>query len=70
MNCPRCHGLMVEDLCCDLAETQGMWVTTTRCMNCGHVIYPPMAQPHPRERCAPAPGKTLSRMAANPSAQG
>jgi uncharacterized Zn finger protein len=37
MTCPRCKGLMVGDLSCDLAETQGMWVSTTRCMNCGHV---------------------------------
>jgi uncharacterized Zn finger protein len=37
MMCPRCQGLMVRDLCCDLSETQGLWVTTTRCMNCGHV---------------------------------
>jgi hypothetical protein len=37
MTCPRCQGLMVSDLSCDLSETQGMWVKTTRCMNCGHV---------------------------------
>ena len=37
MTCPRCQGLMVGDISCDLAETQGMWVSTTRCMNCGHV---------------------------------
>lgn len=40
MTCPRCQGLMVGDLSCDLAETQGMWVKTTRCMNCGHVTDP------------------------------
>jgi hypothetical protein len=40
MTCPRCQGLMVRDLSCDLAETQGMWVSTTRCMNCGHVTDP------------------------------
>ncbi len=40
MICPRCQGLMVGDLSCDLAETQGMWVKTTRCMNCGHVTDP------------------------------
>jgi hypothetical protein len=40
MTCPRCRGLMVADLSCDLAETQGMWVSTTRCMNCGHVTDP------------------------------
>ncbi len=40
MTCPRCEGLMVGDLSCDLAETQGMWVSTTRCMNCGHVTDP------------------------------
>ncbi len=40
MTCPRCQGLMVGDLSCDLAETQGMWVSTTRCMNCGHVTDP------------------------------
>ena len=40
MTCPRCQGLMVADLSCDLAETLGMWVKTTRCMNCGHVTDP------------------------------
>ncbi len=40
MTCPRCQGLMVGDVSCDLAETQGMWVKTTRCMNCGHVTDP------------------------------
>ena len=40
MTCPRCQGLMVGDLSCDLAETQGMWVKTLRCMNCGHVTDP------------------------------
>ncbi len=40
MTCPRCQGLMVGDLSCDLAETLGMWVSTTRCMNCGHVTDP------------------------------
>ena len=37
MSCPRCQGLMVRDMCWDLEETQGMWIHTTRCMNCGHV---------------------------------
>lgn len=40
MSCPRCHGFMVHDLSCDLEETQGMWVQTIRCMNCGHVTDP------------------------------
>ncbi len=40
MTCPRCQGLMVGDLSCDLGETQGMWVSTIRCMNCGHVTDP------------------------------
>jgi hypothetical protein len=37
MSCPRCHGLMVRDMCWDLEETQGMWIHTSRCMNCGHL---------------------------------
>ena len=42
MSCPRCHGLMVRDMCWDVEETQGMWIHTTRCMNCGHVSEPTM----------------------------
>ena len=42
MSCPRCHGLMVRDMCWDLEEIQGMWIHTTRCMNCGHVSEPTM----------------------------
>ena len=42
MKCPRCHGLMVKDMCWDLAETQGMWISTARCMNCGHLTEPTM----------------------------
>lgn len=42
MSCPRCHGLMVSDMCWDLEETQGMWIHTIRCMNCGHLTEPTM----------------------------
>ena len=44
MSCPRCHGLMVQDMRWDLEETQGMWIHTTRCMNCGHLTESLMDQ--------------------------
>jgi hypothetical protein len=66
MMCPRCQGLMVGDLCCDLSETQGLWVTTTRCMNCGHVTDE-IIEKHRRE-AIPTTGsaKVLSDVAAKP----
>jgi hypothetical protein len=33
---------MVGDMCWDLEETQGMWIHTARCMNCGHLTEPTM----------------------------
>ncbi len=60
MRCPRCEGLLVRDVCCDLAETQGMWVKTTRCMNCGHVTDPTMERNRQQVICAPSPAKTIS----------
>ena len=63
MTCPRCQGLMVADLSCDLAETQGMWVKTTRCMNCGHVTDPTIEK-HRLQSSRPAGvGQALSEMA-------
>ena len=63
MTCPRCQGLMVGDLSCDLAETQGMWVKTIRCMNCGHVTDPTMEKNRQQVSCTAAPTKTISEMA-------
>jgi hypothetical protein len=31
---------MIQDMCWDLEETLGMWIHTTRCMNCGHISEP------------------------------
>lgn len=45
MNCSRCRGLMVEDHFLDFEGTLGhMWTTGHRCMNCGHVHDPVIAQ--------------------------
>jgi len=47
MNCSRCRGLMVEDHFLDFAGTFGhMWTSGYRCMNCGHVHDPVIAQHH------------------------
>ena len=41
MNCSRCRGLMVKDHFMDFEGTMGhMWLTSWRCMNCGHVHDP------------------------------
>jgi uncharacterized Zn finger protein len=63
MTCPRCQGLMVADLSCDLAETQGMWVKTTRCMNCGHVTDPTIEKHRLQASRLAVVGQTLSEMA-------
>ena len=70
MTCPRCQGLMVWDVCCDLMETQGMWVTTTRCMNCGHVTDSTMEKNRQLARPAEASGTALSEMAPSQAAMG
>ena len=66
MRCPRCQGLMVGDLCCDLSETQGLWVTTTRCMNCGHVTDETIEKHRQQALRASASATILSDMAAEP----
>ena len=39
MNCPRCQGLMVIDLCMDLESgPQSIWVKEWRCLNCGELF--------------------------------
>jgi hypothetical protein len=60
MNCPRCQGLIVPDLSCDLAETQGMWVRTLRCMNCGHVTDPTIEKHRSQSSRHQGAGQTLS----------
>ena len=38
MTCSRCCGLMIEDHFLDLEGALGeMWITSWRCMNCGHI---------------------------------
>ena len=63
MSCPRCEGLMVGDLSCDLAETQGMWVSTTRCMNCGHVTDATIEKNHLQSAGHRVDGQTMPVMA-------
>ncbi len=63
MTCPRCQGLMVGDLSCDLAETQGMWVKTTRCMNCGHVTDATIEKNRMQSSPPPVVGQTMPVMA-------
>ena len=58
MKCPRCHGLMVNDMCWDLEETLGMWLPTTRCMNCGHLTEPTMEK-HRHQTVTAVPSKAL-----------
>ena len=70
MTCPRCHGLMVWDVCCDLAETQGIWVQAIRCMNCGHMSDPTMEKNRQQACCAATPEKALSEMAPSQASMG
>jgi hypothetical protein len=38
MTCLRCRRLMIEDQFLDLESPYGrMWVSSLRCVNCGHV---------------------------------
>ena len=62
MSCPRCHGLMVRDMCWDLEETQGMWIHTTRCMNCGHISEPTIYK-HRQQTSPAAPVTTFGSVA-------
>lgn len=37
MKCERCEGLMLEDHFMDMKDlSEGMWVSTWRCLNCGY----------------------------------
>jgi hypothetical protein len=43
MKCERCQGLLVQDHFMDMRDlSEGMWVATARCMNCGHAVDPVM----------------------------
>ncbi len=43
MKCERCQGLLVQDHFMDMRDlSEGMWVATSRCMNCGHAVDPVM----------------------------
>ena len=54
MTCSRCCGLMVEDHFMDFEGTTGhMWTDGYRCMNCGHIHDPVIAQ-HRLPRLEPA----------------
>ena len=45
MKCSRCHGLMVKEHFLDYDGTYGhMWANGHRCMNCGNVHDPVIAQ--------------------------
>jgi hypothetical protein len=52
MKCERCNGLMLEDHFMDMKDlSEGMWVSSWRCMNCGHAADPVMIAN--RQRHAP-----------------
>ena len=38
MDCPRCRGLMIEELVVDWVDMEP--VVEFRCLNCGHIQYP------------------------------
>ena len=58
MSCSRCQGLMVKEHFLDFDGTIGhMWANGYRCMNCGNVHDPIIAQ-HRRSR--PEPVLTVS----------
>lgn len=50
MTCERCEGLMLEDHLMDMKDlSEGMWVSTWRCMNCGHAVDPIMVANRQRQ---------------------
>lgn len=50
MKCERCQGLMFEDHFMDMKDfSEGMWVSTWRCMNCGHAVDPVMVANRERQ---------------------
>lgn len=50
MKCARCEGLMLEDHLMDMEDfSEGMWVSTWRCMNCGHAVDPVMVANRQRQ---------------------
>ena len=38
MQCPRCHGLMIEELVVDFADVEA--VVQEHCLLCGNIQYP------------------------------
>ena len=38
MNCPRCQGLMIEELVVDFADVEA--VVQEHCLLCGNIQYP------------------------------
>lgn len=45
MRCERCHGLMLVDHFLDLEDARGhMWLRAWRCVNCGTVVEPGIAE--------------------------
>lgn len=45
MRCARCHGLMVVDHFLDMRDDTGhLWLRAWRCVNCGAVVEPGMAE--------------------------
>ena len=50
MKCERCQGLMFEDHFMDMNDiSEGMWISSWRCMNCGHAVDPVMAANRERQ---------------------
>ena len=38
MDCPKCHGFMVDEIAHDWID--GLATHQTRCLNCGHIDWP------------------------------
>ena len=57
MNCPRCHSIMVEERFQDLQETGEIHFFGYRCLSCGEILDPLIAEHRDRGPTAPLRGR-------------
>lgn len=54
MNCPKCQGMLVQDLIYDVFESKGSLRSDAwRCISCGNVIDPVVLRNRSKQRIEP-----------------
>ena len=53
MQCQRCQGVMVIDYFVDLEASNEVWMPGWRCLSCGEVIDPLIANHRQRQKAQP-----------------